>query len=54
MIITLYRRRGIGLWWALLKTIPKHQAILARGDTNRLKTWWLAYRLAFCSFRIGR
>lgn len=54
MIITLQRRRGIKLWWALLKTIPKVRAILARGDTNWFRLWWIAWRLAFCSSHIGR
>ena len=54
MIITLHRRHGIKLWWALLKTMPKIRAILARHDANWFRTRWLAGRLAFCSLRIGR
>jgi len=54
MIITLRRRRGIRLWWALLKSVPMLRAILARSDTNYLRTWWLALRLAFCGLCISR
>lgn len=54
MIITLCRRRGVKLWWALIKTIPKAHAILTRSGTNWLMAWWLALRLALCNLHIGR
>lgn len=46
ILVTLRFRRGLRLWWAKLKTLPKHYEI-GRRTSGRWQAFDLALRLAF-------